>query len=237
MCVCVKYGWVDWFGDWTGGLKSISPNYDQSASCILRRMMLVPSNFLPPGHFTLPVPGSYLPFSPSSPRFHRPVRSYQAVPTFSPFFCLLCPYAFFFFLVLCVLATRTLCTVVVGLLLASFSSPHSLVSISRLRHSPSCGRPRSPPRPQPIPLCGAAPRRAIDSGPAILLWANGRLRPRRSSRLLLGFARVGETGVGPLSGPRSSRRARDLTMRPCASADDDFLLKEYKTTEISVRSC
>ena len=98
MCVRVKYGWVDWFGDWTGGLESISPNYDQSASCILRRMMLVPSNFLPPGHFTLPVPGSYLPFSPSSPRFHRPVRSYQAVPTFSSFFCLLlCPYAFFFF--------------------------------------------------------------------------------------------------------------------------------------------
>ncbi|KAH9994474.1 hypothetical protein BJV77DRAFT_307569 [Russula vinacea] len=53
-------------------------------------MMLVPSNFLPPGYSPLPVPGSYLPFFLSSLRFHRPVRSYQAVPAFSssfrPFF-------------------------------------------------------------------------------------------------------------------------------------------------------
>lgn len=98
MCEYSMVGWAG-LGDWTGGLECNSPNYDdRSASCILCRMMLVPSNFLPPGYSPLPVPGSYLPFFLSSLRFHRPVRSYQAVPAFSSSFrpLLLCPYAFFF---------------------------------------------------------------------------------------------------------------------------------------------
>jgi hypothetical protein len=114
-----------------------------------------------------------------------------------------------------------LCIAVFGLLLlASFSSPSScLISISRLRHS----SPRGPP-PQPILSRGVAPRPEIDSDLAILSWANGRLHPkiRRSSRLLLGSARVGRTAVVPLSGPRSSRRARGLIMCPCTSNVDFF---------------
>jgi len=120
---------------------------------------------------------------------------------------------------------RTLCIVVFGLLLpaSSFSSPSScLIGISHLRHSSPRGpRPRSrrPPQPPPILSPGVAPRLAIDSDLAILSWANGGLHPKikRSSRLRLGSAWVRRTGVGPLSGPRSSRRARDPIMCPCTS--------------------
>jgi hypothetical protein len=169
---------------------------------------LPPLKVIPPFLFLVP---TYLSLQLRSAFIGRSVRIRLCLPSyrsFGPFFA----HTLFFF-GYCVLVTRTLCTVVVGLLLASFSSSPSLVGTSPLRHSPSRGRPRSP-RPQPILSRGAAPRRATDSGLAILLWANGRLRPRRSSRLLLGFARVGKTGAGPLSGPRSSRRARDLTMCP-----------------------
>lgn len=150
----------------------------------------------------------------------------------SPLSLLLCPSRFFFFLVYLWSPvekknrTRTLCIVAFGhLLLASFSSPSSSgcpIGISRLRHSsPRRGPP--PPRsrrlPQRILSLGVAPRPAIDSDRAILSWANGRSHPKikRSSRLLLGSAWAGRTGVVPLSGPRSSRRARDLIMCPCTS--------------------
>jgi hypothetical protein len=92
-------------------------------------------------------------------------------------------------------------------------------------HGPPLPRSRRPPQPQHILSLGVAPRPAIDSDLAILSWANGRLRPKikRSSRLLLGSARVGRTGVGPLSGPRSSRRARELIMCPCTSRRQLFI--------------
>jgi hypothetical protein len=164
----------------------------------------------------------------------RSVRIRQCLRSFyhpCPFFCPL-------FLVCCGPGKKlkikkkngTLCIVVFGhLLLASFSSPSScLISISRLRHSsPRRGPPppkSRPPQVQPILSLGVAPRPAIDSDRAIPSWANGRLHPKikRSSRLLLGFARVGRTDVGPLSGPRSSRRARDLIMCPCTSDVGSF---------------
>lgn len=183
---------------------------------------------LPPSPFNL--------FSPPSLRFHRPVRSYQAVPTFflspCPFFFTPCIFIWF--------VVRpgnwkkkkkkrngTLCIVIFGLLpIASFSSPSCFIDISRLRHSSPRG-PLPPPRSRPpkrILSRGVAPRPEIVSDLAILSWANGRLRPKvkKSSRLLSGSAWVGKTGVVPLSGPRSSRKARDRIMCPCTSDIDFF---------------
>ncbi len=146
---------------------------------------------------------------------------------------LLYPLHFFFFFFLCGLLWSwlkkfnwTLCIVVFGLFLASFSSPSCLIGISRLRHNSPRGR-RVPPRsrlPQLILSLGVVPHLAIDSDLEILSWANGRLRPKikKSSRLLLGSAWVGRMGAGQPSGPRSSRRARDLIVYPCTSDVDFF---------------
>jgi hypothetical protein len=226
-------------------------NYDNRSTYILRRRMwtwLFPRT--PPFPYASQVPFSYLLFSPPSLRFHRPVRSYQAVPTFflSPLSLLLLPLApfffFFGFLDCCGPGKkkkgtgRTLCIVVFGLLLpaSSFSSPSScLIGISHLRHASPRGPPprsRRPPQPPPILSLGVAPRPAIDSDLAILSWANGRSHPKikRSSRLRLGSAWVGRTGVGPPSGPRSSRRARDLIMCPCTSFFSRKRIKRNKKT-------
>jgi len=205
----------------TGGPGCNSLNYDSRSAWfprfplppppkVISRLLFLVSYLLFLSVFSLPL-SSAGPFVSGS--------AYVLFVLFSPF--LIWPIRFCFVLV-CLGKTGRICTVVVfGLLsfLASFSSPPCLVGISRLRHSPlSRGRrrPRSRPEPPILLLCGVAPCRAIDSGLAILSWADGRLHPRWS-RLLLGFAWVGRTGAEPLSGPRSSRRARDLTMCPCAS--------------------
>jgi hypothetical protein len=167
----------------------------------------------------------------------RSVRIRQCLPSFhslSPFF--FCPLRLFLW-VCCgpgfekkkkKKEDRTLCVVVFGLLLASyFSSLPCLIGISRSRWSSPCGPPpRSRPL-QPILSRGMAPRPAIDSDLAILSWANGRLHPRikRSSRLLSGSACVG-TSVRTLSGPRSSRKARERIMCPCTSDVTFFLLNK-----------
>jgi hypothetical protein len=193
---------------------------------------MVPSNTIPP----LPLPHKFLyshfsrrrllsAFIGRSVRIRQCLRSFYFIPLI-PSSSL--PLALFFFGLFVVSGrkkkpNRTLCIVAFGhLLIASFSSPSSCpIGISRLRHSsPRRGPP--PPRsrpPQRILSLGVAPRPAIDSDRAILSWANGRSHPKikRSSRLLLGSAWAGRTGVGPLSGPRSSRRARDLIMCPCTS--------------------
>ena len=165
-------------------------------------------------------------------RFLRQVRSYQAVPTFFLFYPLFpfffCPscgpgFLFFFFLKKRKRKiTGRLCIVVFGLLLcaSSSSSPSCLIGIiSRLLRSFPRGPLPLPSPPKPILSRGVAPPPEIDSDRAILSWANGKSRPKikRSSRLLLGFAWVGKTGAGQPSGPRSSRRARDLILCPCTS--------------------
>ena len=168
----------------------------------------------------------------------RSVRIRQCLRSFlSHLSFLLLPCAFFFgFVVVLVYKkknkNRTLCVVVFGhpLLASSFLSPSYLIGISRLRRSSPRGPPlpspppRNQPPPQPILSRGVALRPAIDSDLAILSWANGRLRLqiKRSSRLLLGSAWAGRTGVGPLFGPRSSRRARDYILCPCTSDVDFF---------------
>lgn len=214
-------------------------NYDNRTTYILRRRMWMvgsprTSSIHPSAPLSPQVPTHTSSLRLLSAFIGRSVRIRQCLRSFyppCPFF--FAPLRFLFFLVCCGPPGKkkkkrtgrpTLCIVVFGLLLlAFFSSPSPsscLIGISRLRHSSPRGpRPRSRRPPQPTLSLGVAPRPAIDSDLAILSWANGRLHPKikRSSRLLLGFAWVARMGVGPLSGPRSSRRARDLILCPCTS--------------------
>ena len=194
---------------------------------------------LHPSHITLPFPTSSYSHPFLFPRrllsalIGRSVRIRQCLRSFYPLvpssFAPVVVLVFFFFF-----KNRTLCIVVFGFLLTSsfFSSPSCLIGIiiSRLRQSSTRGRHPPPPPPRSrlpsILSRGVAPRPAIDSDRAILLWANGRSHPKtkRSSRLLLGSAWVGRTRVEPPSGLRSSRRARDPIMCPCTSDVDFFFL-------------
>lgn len=165
----------------------------------------------------------------------RSVRIRRCLRSFYPLVPSSLPLAFLFGLLFVLVIGKkkkkkrngTLCIVIFGLLpIASFSSPSCFIDISRLRHSSPRG-PLPPPRSRPpkrILSRGVAPRPEIVSDLAIPSWANGRLRPKvkKSSRLLSGSAWVGKTGVVPLSGPRSSRKARDRIMCPCTSDIDFF---------------